>query len=77
MSKRKQRAAGHETERTTKAESSEVVRIGLLKKLFSAFRGRLWLIPVKSSLKTLKDYFGIKPIRSIKAVDLERLRSIG
>jgi len=46
MSKRKQRAAGHETERTTKAESSEVVRTGLLKKLFSAFRGRLWLIPV-------------------------------
>jgi integrase len=36
--------------------------------------GRRSLIPVRSSLKTLNSYFGSKPIRTIKASDIERFK---
>jgi len=36
--------------------------------------GRRSLIPVRSSLKTLTEYFGSKPVRSIKASDIEKFK---
>ncbi|MBK9214653.1 MAG: site-specific integrase [Chloracidobacterium sp.] len=36
--------------------------------------GRRSLIPVRSSLKTLIQYFGAKPIRTIKSADIERFK---
>ncbi|HRI05172.1 MAG TPA: site-specific integrase [Pyrinomonadaceae bacterium] len=36
--------------------------------------GRRSLIPVRSALKTLTQYFGTKPIRTIKSADIERFK---